>query len=94
MNSLVAAVRCSIAWLVLFQVSAAGPARAEVTTYPAPPGEAISGDYTVTVNGKPVDVYAAQSQYFEGDYYFGRPVTQDSPCVQIGPHVADVTFRK
>lgn len=30
---------------------------------------------------------------FENLTYFGRPVTQDSPCVQIGPHVADVVFR-
>ena len=31
---------------------------------------------------------------FENLTYFGRPVTQDSPCVQIGPHVADVVFRQ
>jgi hypothetical protein len=30
---------------------------------------------------------------FERLSYFGRPVTQDSPCVQIGPHVTDVVFR-
>ncbi len=41
-----------------------------VTTYPAPAGEARNGDFTVSVNGKPVDVYAAQSQYFDGDYFF------------------------
>ncbi|NLY02109.1 MAG: hypothetical protein GXY83_38995 [Rhodopirellula sp.] len=46
------------------------PVFAGVTTYPAPPGEAITGDYTVAVNGKPVDVYAAQSEFFEGDYSF------------------------
>lgn len=46
------------------------PASAGVTTYPAPAGEAVTGDYTVEVNGKPVDVYAAQSEYFEGDYFF------------------------
>lgn len=45
------------------------PLRAEVITYPAPAGEATSA-YTVTVDGKPVDVYAAQCQYFDGDYYF------------------------
>ena len=31
---------------------------------------------------------------FENLTYFGRPVTQDFVCVQIGPHVADVGFRK
>lgn len=46
------------------------PTQAVVMTYPAPAGEAVTGDYTVTVNGKPVDVYTAQSQYFNGDYYF------------------------
>lgn len=54
----------------MVQVFVASLARAEVTTYPAPAGEAITGDYAVTVNGKPVDVYAAQSEFFEGDYYF------------------------
>lgn len=43
---------------------------AEVQTYPAPEGEAITDVYSVTVDGEPVDVYAAQSQHFEGDYYF------------------------
>lgn len=41
-----------------------------VATYPAPSGEAASDDYAVTVNGTPVDVYAAQGQYFDGDYAF------------------------
>ena len=31
-------------------------------------GESLG--YTVTVHGKPVDIYAAQSQYFEGDCSF------------------------
>jgi hypothetical protein len=46
------------------------PVIADVTTYSAPPGEAVTGDYAVDVNGRPVDVYAAQSEFFEGDYYF------------------------
>ena len=46
------------------------PAPAVVVTYPAPAGEARTSDYTVTVNEKPVDIYAAQSQYFDGDYFF------------------------
>lgn len=59
-----------MAWLVLVQASLSLPAGAEVRTYPAPAGEAVTGEYSVTVNGKPVDVYAAQSEFFEGDYYF------------------------
>lgn len=50
--------------------SCCSPAIAGVTTYPAPAGEAVAGDYTVTVNGQPVDIYAAQSEYFGGDYSF------------------------
>lgn len=46
------------------------PARAAVVTYPAPPGEAVTSDYAVTVDGQSVDVYAAQTQHFDGDYYF------------------------
>ncbi len=45
-------------------------ALADVTTYPAPAGEAVTNDYAVTVNGKPVDVYAAQTEHFDGDYSF------------------------
>ena len=53
------------------QTSVQPVVRADVAaTYPAPTGEAVAGDYAVTVNGKPVDVYAAQSEYFEGDYVF------------------------
>ena len=33
------------------------PAAAEVTTYPAPRGAPVTKDYSVTVGGKPVDVY-------------------------------------
>lgn len=58
-------------WLVLTAIVALGlPARGDVTTCPAPAGEAVADDYTVAVNGKPVDVYAAQSEYFDGDYSF------------------------
>ena len=57
-------------WLALVQVCTSSLAGADITAYPAPAGEAIAGDYAVTVNGKPVDVYAAQSEFFEGDYYF------------------------
>jgi hypothetical protein len=70
MNVSIAMVRCAVAWIVVAQVIIQVPAHAGVTTYPAPAGEAISGDYAVTVNDKPVDVYAAQSEFFEGDYCF------------------------
>ena len=57
-------------WCVLAQIAVQATALADVTTYPAPPGETAAGDYAVEVNGKSVGVYAAQSQFFEGDYYF------------------------
>ncbi|NUQ65243.1 MAG: hypothetical protein HUU20_22480 [Pirellulales bacterium] len=46
----------SIIWLGLVQVFIPSLVRADVTTCPAPAGEAITGDCAVTVNGKPVDV--------------------------------------
>ncbi len=36
-------------------------ARADVTIYPAPPGEKASPDYTVAVNGQPVHVYSVET---------------------------------
>ena len=38
-----------------------GSARAEVVTYPAPPGEVLSPDYEVHADGKKVDVYTART---------------------------------
>jgi hypothetical protein len=70
MNSLIPAVSRFMLWFGLVQALIPSLLRADVTTFPAPAGEAITGDYAVTVNGKPVDVYAAQSEFFEGDYYF------------------------
>ncbi len=42
----------------------------KVLTYPAPVSERTNNAYRITVNGQSVDVYTAQSEYFEGDYYF------------------------
>ena len=67
------ATSASWAIIVFFcaQLSVQSVAFADVTTPPpAQPGEAVTGDYAVTVNGKPVDVYAAQSEFFGGDYAF------------------------
>lgn len=69
------------AWLILLcggMVSCLGLETADVlaapqnqvVTYPAPPGEAVTGDYRVEVNGKPVDVYLAETEYFDKTYYF------------------------
>lgn len=70
MNNPMSALCRSLIWLGLLQALLPALVRADVTTYPAPVGEAFRGDYAVTVNGKPVDVYAAQSEFFEGDYSF------------------------
>lgn len=55
---------------MIFCLAILTTARAEVRTYPAPEGEAVAGVYTVTVDGEPVDVYSAMSEFFDGDYYF------------------------
>ena len=47
-----------------------GQPAAQVVTYPAPAGEVCAGDYRVEVNGRPVDVYRAESQYFDKTYFF------------------------
>ncbi len=56
---LVAGALESLCWLAL-SAGLAAAAEAVVVTYPAPQGETRSPDYTVTVDGKPVDVYVAQ----------------------------------
>jgi len=64
---------CGALGVGLVAVSAMGMMnrpRSQVVTYPAPAGEAVIGDYRVEVNGKPVDIYAAKSQYFDKKYYF------------------------
>jgi hypothetical protein len=38
------------------------------------------------------DKHDVRGMHFEHVAYFGRPIAKDSPCVEIGPHVADVTF--
>ncbi len=65
-----AALRLTVILLVSAHLCGCVSPASRVDTYPAPSGEAVAGDYVVTVNGKPVDVYAAQGQYFEGDYAF------------------------
>ncbi len=70
MNMLPCRLACCSIWLLLATGFVLRPAHAAVITYPAPPGEAVTSDYAVTVDGRPVDVYAAQTQHFEGDYYF------------------------
>lgn len=58
-------------------------ARADVMIYPAPAGGAITGDYTVTMNGKTVEVYAAQSEFFQGDYYFASLDLSGNMAIQV-----------
>ena len=50
--------------------AARGRFAAQVVTYPAPAEEIAAADYRVEVNGRPVDVYRAESQYFDKKYYF------------------------
>jgi hypothetical protein len=73
-------------------VSAAGSG-AEVITYPAPPGEALSDDYEVSVEGQKVDVYTARTldppfagkQWdFGGPYAFANFDMSGRVVVRIG----------
>ncbi|MCY2953286.1 MAG: hypothetical protein NTU53_15100, partial [Planctomycetota bacterium] len=52
-----------------------GATAAKVVTYPAPVGEALSGDYEITAAGQKVDVYGARvlDPPFAGQYDFGGP---------------------
>lgn len=45
-----------------------GTAEAQVKTYPAPKGQALSADYQVEVNGKPVSVYSVATQHHDKKY--------------------------
>jgi hypothetical protein len=42
----------------------------KLVTYPAPKDEALSSDYVVAVNGKPIDVYLAKTQHHDKKYSF------------------------
>lgn len=53
-------VLVSMIWVVL---ALSGSVSAEVTVYPAPEGSPVSRDYTVTVEGKSVDVYGVPTRY-------------------------------
>jgi hypothetical protein len=76
-----------VVWLLTGAISGA-----EVVTYPAPPGEALAGDYEVHAGGKKVDVYAARTldppfagkQWdFGGPYAFANLDTSGPVTVRI-----------
>jgi hypothetical protein len=57
-------------WLTfVLIVCSAVNGRGEVVTYPAPKEETLSTDYTVEVDGKPVDVYLAKTQWWDKKPY-------------------------
>lgn len=49
-----------IIFLIITQNEAFCTEDSQVTIYPAPPGETLSEDYLLEVNGKPVDIYLAR----------------------------------
>ena len=65
---------CFCCGMVLFVGMGAIKARADsegrVVTYPAPAGEAATEDYRLEVDGNPVDVYRAETEFFDKKYYF------------------------
>jgi Glycosyl hydrolases family 28 len=50
--------------------SAQLPKSGKVVVYPAPADEVISTDYSVEVNGQPVDIYLANTRSHDKKYYF------------------------
>lgn len=66
-NGYAIALTASLLFLSLQAVAATGN---KVITYPAPAGEKLSADYTITVNGRPVDAYPAKTQWHDGKYSF------------------------
>ncbi len=57
-------------FLLLLSLQAVAANGSKVVTYPVPAGEKLSADYTITVNGRPVDVYHAKTQWHDGKYSF------------------------
>ncbi len=70
------ALLASVWPMIVIWLLAGAIAGAEVVTYPAPPGEALAGDYEVHAGGKKVDVYTARTlgPPFAGKHWdFGGP---------------------
>ena len=55
----------------VLSLSALAKVETKLVTYPVPESEKARTAYTVTVNGKQIDLYKALSPQFEGgEYYF------------------------
>jgi hypothetical protein len=59
-----------------------------VVIYPAPEGEALSTDYSIEVNGKPVPVYMIQSQWHDKKYSAAYFDFAGEITVKIRPNLA------
>lgn len=68
--------------------ASADPSSSQVVIYPAPEGEALSPDYTVEVNGKPVPVYAIQSQWHDKKYSAAYFDFSGSVTIRIKPNLS------
>ncbi len=68
--------RILLAGVLMASIAAIAPAspsasaEARIVTWPAPEGEPLSADYRVEVNGRPVDVYLAKTEFNDGKYGF------------------------
>jgi len=81
--------------LALSAVFASAAQAGEVTLYPAPEGQALSDDYKVTVDGKPLDIYRAP--VWEPGYgvpSFGGPYSFAYFDIAKGPVEVRVTTAK
>jgi hypothetical protein len=68
--SLIILCAAVVHWAGLETTKALAGSVSQVVTYPAPAGEAVTDDYRVEVNGRPVDVYRAETEFFDKKYYF------------------------
>lgn len=63
-------------------------AKSVVKITPAPQGEAVSGTWSLKVNGQPVDIYSAMSQDQGKEYYFASFDFSGSVSLEIGSAVS------
>lgn len=68
--------------------SAASAVKNIVKIVPAPQGEAVSGPWSLKVNGQPVDIYSAMSQDQGKEYYFASFDFSGTVSLEIGSAVS------
>jgi len=86
-----------VAFFIIACVVAVGPAAAEVTVYPAPPGAPMADDFKVTVSGQAVPIYNSKVAAFGYFTFMGRAVvtvvpSRDFKRVDIRPKSKGIAY--